>query len=90
MRTLFYEFPQDAACWDTSDEYMYGGDSLVAPVVQPKALEREVYLTAGASWTHAGTGEVYEGGKSYVIAAPIETLPVFLRDGRHNYLIGEI
>lgn len=90
MRTLFYEFPEDARTWDISDEYMYGADILVAPIVQEKAAEREVYLPAGASWTHAGTGKVYEGGKSYLIAAPIETLPVFLRDGRQSYLVGEI
>ena len=39
-----------------------------------------VYLPAGASWTLANTGDVYEGGKAYEIEAPIETLPIFLRD----------
>ena len=90
MRTLFYEFPSDADCWDISDEYMYGADILVAPIVQEHAMSRDVYLPEGASWTHAGTGEVYEGGKSYRIGAPIDTLPIFLRDGRQGYLVGEI
>ena len=35
----------------------------------------------------AGSGKRYEGGKSYEIEAPIETLPVFLRDGRQGYLV---
>ncbi len=33
MRTLFYEFPADAKSWDVSDEYMFGPDLLVAPVM---------------------------------------------------------
>ena len=90
MRTMFYEFPEDAACWDISDAYMFGSDILVAPIVRPKATSRTVYLPAGASWTLANTGDVYEGGKAYEIEAPIETLPIFLRNGKQGYLVGEI
>ena len=90
MRTMFYEFPEDAACWDISDAYMFGSDILVAPIVRPKATSRTVYLPAGASWTLANTGDVYEGGKVYEIEAPIETLPIFLRNGKQGYLVGEI
>mgnify|MGYP002625768301 CR=1 FL=1 len=90
MRTMFYEFPEDAACWDISDAYMFGSDILVAPIVRPKATSRTVYLPAGASWTLANTGDVYEGGKAYEIETPIETLPVFLRNGKQGYLVGEI
>ena len=90
MRTMFYEFPEDAACWDISDAYMFGSDILVAPIVRAKATSRTVYLPAGASWTLANTGDVYEGGKAYEIEAPIETLPIFLRDGKQGYLVGEI
>lgn len=90
MRTLFYEFPEDKECWDITDAYMYGPDILVAPICHEHAFSRKVYLPKGAKWTHAGTGEVYEGGKAYEIAAPIDTLPVFLRDQRAEYLIGKI
>ena len=90
MRTLFYEFPEGKACWDIWDEFMFGGDILVAPVCHEHAFSREVYLPQGALWVHAGTGERYEGGKSYLIAAPIDTIPVFLREGRQAYLIGKI
>ena len=90
MRALFYEFPKDERCWDIKDEYCYGPDILVAPVCYEKARSRQVYLPEGAKWTHAGTGAVYEGGREYEIEAPIETMPVFLRDGRQAYLIGEM
>lgn len=90
MRTLFYEFPQDSRCWDIKDAYMFGGDILVAPVVYEKARIRNVYLPQGETWTLASTGEIYKGGKSYQIDVPLDTMPVFLRDGRQEYLIGNI
>ena len=88
MRTLFYEFPEDKECWDITDAYLYGPDILVAPVCHEGAEGRRVYLPQGASWTHAGTGEVYEGGVWLDVEAPLETVPLFLRDGRQGYLVG--
>ena len=87
MRTLFYEFPEDSACWDITDSYMFGSDILVAPVVYEGARSRKVYLPKGAEWVQAGSGKCYEGSKWYEIDAPIETLPVFLRDGKQEYLV---
>lgn len=89
MRTLFYEFPDDD-CWNIYDEYMFGSEILVAPVCHEHETKREVYLPSGHSWTLAHNGKVYEGGKTYSIDAPIDTLPVFLKDGSNEYLIGEI
>lgn len=88
MRTLFYEFPEDRECWDITDAYLYGPDILVAPVCHEGARGRRVYLPEGVSWTHAGTGEVYEGGRWLDVEASLETVPVFLRDGRQGYLVG--
>lgn len=90
MRALFYEFPQDKHCWDITDAFMYGSDILVAPICHEHASKRTVYLPEGACWTHAGSGKQYEGGQTVEIEAPLDTLPVFLRDGKQEYLIGEI
>ncbi len=90
MRTLFYVFPEDKNCWDILDEYMFGADILVAPVCQEKADRRKVYLPSGIRWTHAGTGQTFEGGKTYEIPAPIDTLPIFLREGKQEYLIHQV
>lgn len=90
MRAMFYEFPQDAKCWDIQDAYMFGPDMLVAPVCYEKARSRKVYLPEGASWTNMHTGETFAGGQTIEADAPIETLPVFLRDGSHAELIGLI
>lgn len=88
MRALFYEFPQDRESWDIRDAYMYGPDILVAPVCHEHATGRQVYLPDGAEWVHAGTGKPYIGGKWHDIEAGIGTLPIFLRDGKQDYLIG--
>ena len=90
LRALFYEFPSDPICWDIKDSYLFGSDLLVAPICHEHAVDRQVYLPAGASWTDARTGAVYEGGQWIMADAPMDTLPVFLRDGRQDYLIGEI
>jgi alpha-D-xyloside xylohydrolase len=90
IRALFYEFPADEKCWNISDQFMFGTDILVAPVCHEGARSRAVYLPEGARWTHAGTGEVLEGGRSYEIDAPIDTLPIFLRDGKQGYLVGKV
>ncbi len=90
IRALFYEFPEDPASWDAQYEYLFGPDLLIAPVCWEHAGSRKVYLPAGADWIHAGTGEAYAGGQEYEVEAPLETLPVFLRDGNQSYLIGEI
>ena len=87
MRTLFYEFPEDPAAWDIRDQYFFGSDILVAPVCQEEAYERAVYLPAGASWTYVPTGEVFEGGQTVTVDAPLDVIPLFLRDGRQPWLI---
>ena len=90
IRTLFYEFPKDEHCWDIPDQFLFGPDILVAPVCHEGARSRTVYLPHGADWTHAGTGKVLAGGSSYEIDAPMDTMPIFLRDGKQDYLIGKV
>ena len=87
MRTLFYEFPDDTDCWDITTAYMYGPDLLIAPIVEQGALTRSVYLPKGANWTHTLDGKVYEGGQTVCVDAPIESIPVFLRDNQQAFLL---
>ena len=79
MRTLFYEFPQDNRCWQVEDEYLFGPDYLVAPVLEAGVTERRVYLPAGATWHNIDTGEDFAGGQTVTATAPWEILPVFRR-----------
>ena len=82
MRPLWYEFPEDPACWDVEDSYCLGGSLLIAPVLEAGARERSVYLPAGAVWKDAFSGIEYTGGQRVTVDAPLEMIPVFIRDGR--------
>jgi alpha-D-xyloside xylohydrolase len=64
MRTLFYEFPCDSTCWDIADEYMFGPDLLVAPVMEAGMTKREVYLPAGTEWKNIWNDEILAGGQT--------------------------
>ena len=79
MRPLFYDFAADARSWDAADQYMFGPDLLVAPVLSPGAHERSVYLPEGAEWKDARTGKKWHGCQTITVDAPLDVIPVFLR-----------
>ena len=81
MRPMFYDFPQDALCWDVDDAYMFGPDLCVAPVMEEGATERTVYLPAGKTWVDVWRGTEYEGGQTVTVPAPIAEIPVFAVKG---------
>lgn len=81
MRTLFYMFPEDSHCWEVEDEYFYGSDVLVAPILYAGETSRKVYLPKGETWVEYGSGREYGGGQEVLAAAPLDTIPVFVRKG---------
>lgn len=80
MRPLFYDFPADADAWTVEDAFMFGPDLLVAPVLHAGATQREVYLPRGARWRDAWRDQTFEGGQVIRVEAPLERIPLFLRD----------
>jgi alpha-D-xyloside xylohydrolase len=84
MRPLFLEFPEDALTYGIGDTYLFGPDLLVAPVLEMSARQREVYLPLGADWTNAWTDERHPGGSWLMVNAPLEQIPLFLRDTAAN------
>ena len=81
MRALFMDFGGDPKVADIRDEYMFGPAFLVAPVTDQGATSRGVYLPAGSAWYNYWTNERFEGGQTVEAAAPIDTLPLFVRAG---------
>lgn len=79
MRPVFYDYPADQAAWEVDDEFLFGPDLLVAPVIDAEVYEREVYLPEGTVWKEAYTGELYEGGQIVSAAAPMDRIPLFVR-----------
>lgn len=78
LRTMFYEFPEDEICWGLSDQYMFGSDYLVAPVLEAGQRERDVYLPAG-TWEDVNDRKLYKGGCMVHCDAPLDKIPVFIR-----------
>ncbi len=77
MRPLFFDFPTDEVTYDIEDEYMFGPDILVAPILYEDARNRRVYLPKGVEWTETKTGKRYEGSQWIECDAPLNVIPVF-------------
>lgn len=82
IKPLFYDFPEDKAAWETEDAYLFGHDLLVAPILYEGWRERDVYLPKGARWIEKETGIVHEGGQTIRTEAPLNRIPVFIREGK--------
>ncbi|HEY0752436.1 MAG TPA: TIM-barrel domain-containing protein [Ktedonobacteraceae bacterium] len=80
MRPLFFDFPTDSESAIIDDQFLLGPDLLVAPVLVEGARSRKVYLPLGSTWSDAWTGQEYEGGHYIVANAPLECVPLYLRD----------
>ena len=79
VRALFVEFPEDPGAWLMEDEYMFGSQMLVAPLME-SGNSRTVYLPAGCKWIDYQTGKVYESGWQTITAGKIPAV-ILVRDG---------
>ncbi|MBA2439296.1 MAG: glycoside hydrolase family 31 protein [Thermoleophilaceae bacterium] len=80
IRPLCLLDPADPRGWSVSDAYGYGPSLWVAPVIEAGVDGREVALPRGR-WIDFWTGEAVAGGGTVLAAAPLERIPVFVRDG---------
>nr|WP_231562339.1 alpha-glucosidase [Sphingomonas sp. 35-24ZXX] len=78
QRPLFLHYPHDAALFTVQDQFLYGADLLVAPVIEQGATARSVVLPGAGVWRHVWSGVDYAPGL-HRIAAPIGQPPVFYR-----------
>ena len=86
MRTMFYEFPEQEICWTLTDQYMFGADILVAPVMYANMSKREVYLPEGTTWTTIHDQKEYQGGNIVSIDTPLNVIPIFIKDRAKKFL----
>jgi alpha-glucosidase/alpha-D-xyloside xylohydrolase len=80
MRPLWLDYPDDHQALACVDEYLFGDCFLVAPVLQPGAARRTVYLPAGRWWDY-WTNESTEGGGESARTVDLQTLPLYLKAG---------
>jgi alpha-D-xyloside xylohydrolase len=79
MKALFIEYPEDSNCENIKDQYMFGENMLVAPVVYEGEEGRELYLPEG-NWIGMWDNQAYEGGKYIYFNCPLDRIPVFIKD----------
>lgn len=78
-RALALAFPDDPTTWAIGDQWLFGDALVVAPILD-ESDRRQVYLPEG-SWTDWWTAERTEGPRWIEVAADLETLPLWLREG---------
>ena len=80
VRALLFHHPDDRQVWHIDDEYYFGSEFLVAPVINSEN-RRDIYLPEGL-WVNFFTGQRLEGGRWYYdVEVPLEQMPVFVRPG---------
>lgn len=80
MRALWMDFSDEKSAV-TEDEFMFGPSILVAPVVEQGAVTRQVYLPGGSKWYNFWTNEKLDGGRTITVDAPVDVLPLFVKEG---------
>lgn len=82
LRTLFFEYPADPTSWLIEDEYMFGSDMLVAPLIE-ESKSRKVYLPPG-QWIDYQTGKSYAGAQWHTISGG--QIPIILLVKNHSVI----
>ncbi len=95
LYTMFYDYSQNGVAMLKSlvmfdqednqthfrtDEFIFGDQILVCPIQEPNAQGRRMYIPRG-KWYNFWTDEVVEGGKEKWVDAPIESVPLFVKEG---------
>ncbi len=93
MRLLAFDFMEDERVYSIRDQYMFGNALMICPVTKPMYFDkgsvpiedtdkaRMVYLPEGTDWYDFWTNERYHGGTTVAAAAPIDSMPVFVKAG---------
>jgi alpha-glucosidase len=81
MRPLWFVYPRDTRASLVDDQFLLGGDLLVAPALLEGQTSREVYFPKGDAWIDWWDGSRHEGGSSAKVPAPLDRLPLFIRAG---------
>ena len=78
LRALLMHHPHDRQVWHIDDEYYFGSEFLVCPVMNGEN-RRDIYLPEGL-WVNFFTGKRLDGGRWYYdVEVPLDQMPVFVR-----------
>ena len=79
-RPLVLEYPDDANVRNLSDQFLFGSNILVAPILRPDQTTRAVYLPEG-TWIDFHTGEAHEGGRHVLAVGELDRMPLYVKAG---------
>ncbi|MGO2664131.1 glycoside hydrolase family 31 protein, partial [Mycetocola reblochoni] len=88
QRPLAFSYQYDAIVESVEDQYLFGADLLVAPIVEAGAVTRSVYLPEGG-WYDWHTDEYLSGGRHIAALAPLDRIPLYARAGAVVPMLGE-
>lgn len=81
MRALLLEYPQDPETFYINDQFLFGKELLVAPVVKKGAVNRRIYFPEG-EWIDYYDGKtVYEGEQQLSVKTTLSRIPLFVKKG---------
>lgn len=81
MRALLLEYPDDLSTYQIDNEFLFGKELLVAPVVEKEASSMKIYLPQG-EWVDFKDGQTVYSGKQWInYNTPLEVIPIFVKRG---------
>lgn len=81
MQGLPLVYPGEQSLRDISDQFLFGNALLVNPVTVPHAITRRVVLPSDTRWVDFWTGQTHSGGQTITADAPLDRLPIFVKEG---------
>jgi alpha-glucosidase (family GH31 glycosyl hydrolase) len=81
MRPLFFEEPDNVDLFDYDVAYLWGNDFLIAPIMKPGVISKDIYLPKTSDWIDFYTGKKYKGGQTISVEVNKESIPAFVRSG---------
>ena len=80
MRPLVLHYENDPEVWNLNGEFLVGENLLAAPVLEQGETKKIVYLPEGV-WYDYETKKPYQGRQYYMVDAPLDTCPMFVKEG---------
>ncbi|MCF8714555.1 glycoside hydrolase family 31 protein [Joostella atrarenae] len=80
LKSLVYFDQEDPHTHYRNDEFIFGNQILVCPILEPNSKGRRMYIPRG-NWYNYWGGEVSKGGKECWVEADIDKIPIFIKEG---------
>lgn len=80
LKPLVYYDQEDLQTHYRTDEFLFGSQILVCPILEPNAQGRRMYLPRG-KWYNFWTNELVEGGRELWVACNFDEIPIFVKEG---------